>query len=274
MGDEERVDRALKALRGATMRGFATESVGAARESPLPAPPELGDAERAALRDRIAELGPWRQGPFPLAPDLVAGPACGDDARWRDLAAALPDDLADGRVLDVGCEAGYDCFAFARHGVRHVLGCEWTAAIEQAALLEAVYSSGVSFEAVAWDALDPERHGTFELVHCQGVLQRVAAPMNLLGRLWRMTAPGGLLLIRSAVLDRPDLSRHIDFASAGEHRAEPAWVPGRLALRWMVETSGFDADSWFGESPHASHGGAASSAYLQARRSERAPATG
>lgn len=274
MGEHERVDRALAALREAADSGLATGSAGDERETPLPDPPELADADRAALRDRIAELGPWRQGPFPLAPDLVAGQGCTDDGRWRDLAAALPDDLADARVLDVGCEAGYDCFAFARHGVSDVVGCEWDGAIEQAELLESLYESGVSFEAITWEGLDPERHGAFDLIHCHGVLQRVAAPMNMLGRLWRMSAPGGLLLIGSALLDRPDLSRHIGFASAGEDRAEPAWVPGRLALRWMVETSGFDPGGWFGESPHASHGGAESSAYLTARRSERPPATG
>ena len=274
MGDSERVDRALAALRGAADMGLATGSAGDAWESPLPDPPELGDTDRARLRDRIAELGPWRQGPFPLAPDLVAGQRCTDDTRWRDLAAALPEHLADARVLDVGCEAGYDCFAFARLGAREVLGCEWTAAIGQAEFLEDVYSSGVSFEAITWEGLDPERHGTFDLIHCHGVLQRVAAPMNLLGRLWRMSAPGGRFLLGSAVLDRPDLSRYIDFAPAGDDRPEPGWVPGRLAMQWMVETSGFDPGGWFGESAHASHGGPASSGYLRARRSERPPATG
>jgi SAM-dependent methyltransferase len=274
MSDHGRIDRAIGALGEAAAEPLAPGPAGTPAGSPLPGPPTLGEAERERLADRVAALGPWRQGPFPLAPDVVAGPGCDDDTRWQDLGAALPGDLDGVRVLDVGCGAGFDCFAFAARGAREVLGCEWSGALEQAALIEEVYGTGVSFEATSWEGLDPGRHGTFGLVHCDGVLQRVAAPMNLLGRLWRLTEPGGLLLIGSAFLEAADVSRYVEFGAATDDRADPAWVPGRLALRWMVETSGFDADGWFGERPHAGLDVPAATGYLRARRAERAPAIG
>ena len=204
----------------------------------------------------------------------MAGESGGDERRWRDLDRHVADDVAGRRVLDVGSGAGYDCFAFAARGAAQVAGCEWTAAIEQARLLEEVYLSGTTFEPWTWEDLDPERHGTFDVVHCRGVLQRVAAPMNLLGRLWRMTAPDGLLLIGSAMLDAPELSRHTTFAPRTAERPAPEWIPGRLTLRWMVETSGFDPGEWLAERPQGGAGRPTVSGYLRARRAERVPAIG
>ncbi len=97
--------------------------------------------------------------------------------------------------------------------------------------------------------------------------------MNLLGRLWRMTSPGGLLLLGSAMLDAPELSRYTTFAPRTADRAAPV-DPGRLTLRWMVETSGFDPGEWLGERPQGGGGRPTVSGYLRARRAERAPAIG
>jgi SAM-dependent methyltransferase len=236
----------------------------------MPAP-ELESEDRARLARRVDELGPWLQGPFPLAADLVAGAACGDDRRWTELDREVPQDLSGRRVLDVGCRAGYDSFEFARRGAE-VVGCEWSRGVEQARLLEQVYESGATFEEIRWDELDAQRHGTFDLVHCNGALQRTAAPMNLLGRLWTLMGPGGTLLLGSSVLDRPELSRYARFTEAPG--SGPGWLPGRLALRWMVETSGFDAEGWFGEGPGPQAEPPTGSVYLSAVRTERRPATG
>jgi tRNA (mo5U34)-methyltransferase len=73
-----------------------------------------------ATHDReLARLGPWfhnlhlpdgRQ----TAPDHPLGdfPAF----KWRELAAALPQDLSGWRALDVGCNAGFYSFELARRG--------------------------------------------------------------------------------------------------------------------------------------------------------------
>jgi SAM-dependent methyltransferase len=275
MTDREGIDRALDVL-GDAAEGHPFERLAdwGAATAGLGPPPDLPLAELNELAARAAELGPWEQGPFPLGPGLVAGNAGGDERRWRELDPYLAEDVVGTRVLDVGSGAGYDCFAFAARGATEVVGCEWTAAIEQARFLEGVYSSGATFEDWNWEDLDPERQGTYDIVHCHGVLQRVAAPMKLLGRLWRMTAPDGVLMLGSSLLDSPDLSRYTAFAPITAERSAPEWIPGRLTLRWMVETSGFDPGAWLGEQPSRGASPPTTEAYIRARRSERPPAIG
>ncbi len=275
MHDREGIDRALDALGDAAGRHLLEGPADTGAPAVALAPPaDITPAVVGELAVRVAELEPWEEGPFPLGLGLVAGEGAGDERRWRDLDPHVADDVTGRRVLDVGSGAGYDCFAFAARGAAEVLGCEWTDAIEQARFLEGVYSSGVTFERLGWEDLDPERHGSFDVVHCRGLLQRVAAPMNLLGRLWGMTAPDGLLLLESATLDPPELSRYTTFAPRTAERPAPEWIPGRLTLRWMVETSGFDPREWRAEHPQGGAGLPTVSAYLRARRAERRPAVG
>ena len=88
------------------------------------------------LAKQVADLEPWLEGPFPIAPGLVAGEAGTDGNRWLRLARWTGDELGERPVLDVGCGAGYDAFEFARRGAARVLACEWSAAIEKARFLE------------------------------------------------------------------------------------------------------------------------------------------
>src|SRR3954453_5104313 len=74
----------------------------------------------------IAALAPWFHnlhlpGGIETAPDHPLGdfPAF----KWRELAPALPDDLAGWRALDIGCNAGFYTFELARRGA-DVLGID------------------------------------------------------------------------------------------------------------------------------------------------------
>jgi hypothetical protein len=49
-------------------------------------------------------------------------------------------------------------------------------------------------------------------------------------------------------------------------------VPGRLALRWMIETSGFDVESEFRSVPGPAGEFPTINGYFRATRSERPPA--
>ncbi len=51
-----------------------------------------------------------------------------------------------------------------------------------------------------WETLDPQRDGTFEIVHCHGLLHRVLEPTALLRTLRRLAACRGTLLISSMML--------------------------------------------------------------------------
>jgi hypothetical protein len=105
--------------------------------------------------------------------------------------------------------------------------------------------------------------GEFEVVLCRGGIDATANPMAFLNQLWHLAAPGATLLLETEVLTDSRHSRLARFVPTG------GWVPGRLTLRWMLEVSGFDVESWLGEGSELLESRAA----LRAVRSEREPAS-
>lgn len=210
-------------------------------------PEKLEGIAREQLMARVDALQPWLQGPFVLGGDLVIGGTWRSDLRWEELSGHVGD-LAGSRALDVGSNAGYDAFMFHLHGADEVLGCEPHGFINQARFLEDVYATGVQFEQLGWQDLDPDRHGMFDLVHSHGLLYHEAHPIALLERLRAMVAPDGRLLLGSMTLADPEFSEHARFVP-GSFYNDPTWwwVPGRLALRWMVEAVGFEITGEFAQ---------------------------
>lgn len=212
-------------------------------------PAVLDADDRARLVARAKELEPWLQGPFLLGGDLVVGGLWRIDTRWANLGEELPDDLGGRRVLDVGSNAGYDPFMFKLRGAGEVLACEPFEFIEQAHFLESLYRTGVDFRRIGWQELSQEEHGSFDLVHCHGVLYHEVDPLGLLSRLFEMTAPGGTLLFGSMMLADPLLSEYSRYIPRAYFRDETWWwVPGPVAMRSMIEAVGFEVQGEFGES--------------------------
>jgi SAM-dependent methyltransferase len=205
-------------------------------------PEELPPERVAELEAQIARLEPWLQGPFLLAGNLVIPGRWRNDLRWRWLSDHLPE-LTGKRVLDVGSNAGYDPFMFKLRGAAEVLACEPFEFIHQARLLESVYQSGVDFRQIGWQVLDPEVHGRFDFIHCHGVLYHEPHPMLLLDKLRAMLADGGELLFGSILHSSTEASEYLRFVP-DSYAGDPTWwfVPGRLAMRWMLEVSGFDTE--------------------------------
>ncbi|MGI8622842.1 MAG: DUF1698 domain-containing protein [Solirubrobacteraceae bacterium] len=234
-------------------------------------PATLEPALRAELLARAEALQPWLQGPFLLGGDLVVGGTGRNDQRWQALTEYAAD-LSGQRVLDVGCNAGYDPFMFHLNGATEVLACEPYEFINQARFLEDVYRTGVRFEPLAWQDLDAREHGTFDLVHCHGVLYHDAHPVAMLGRLRSMLAPGGRLLLGSMMLADPELAEYARFVP-NAYNADPTWwwVPGRLALRWMLEAVGLRITAEFGHHDGPAGEFATINGYFEAVLSDPAP---
>jgi tRNA (mo5U34)-methyltransferase len=252
-GGPEAIGEALEGIREAVKRQLGIERP-AAREVDLSRlarfaddlPEELSPQERADLVERAERLHPWLQGPFLLGGDVVVGGAWRSDRRWVELGKRVPEDLSGRRVLEVGANAGYDAFMFSLRGADQVTACEPDEFYHQAVFLESIYRRGVDFQQIGWRDLDPARHGRFDLVHCNGVLYHELHPMEMLQRLREMLAEGGTGFIGSMVLASPGLSEYARFVP-GAYHDDPTWwwVPGRLALRWMLETAGFDVGEEF-----------------------------
>jgi len=236
------------------------------RFAPGPAAQSRSESEEQ-LEQSAAQLGPWVQGPFLLGEDLRIEGRLRSDLSWRTIASELSSDLSGARVLDLGSSAGYNSFMFAARGAEYVLGCEPSRFIEQARFLEAIYGSGVDFQAIAWQQLEPQSQGRFDLVHCAGILHRELDPVGLLARLHELTAPGGTLLLGSMMLADPTMAELVRFVPLGYvGDRDWWWVPGALALSAITEAAGFEVDRRFGEVPGPPGEFDTTSGYLRATR--------
>jgi len=252
---DRNIDQSLADIRevaGRQLPGLTPAPVDAAamvRFSPdLPA--RLEEDQAAALVAEAAKLEPWLQGPFFLGGDLVIGGTWRTDQRWVGLGAQVPESLAGMRVLDIGSNAGYDCFMFKHRGAEYVLGCEPHGFIAQARFLESIYKSGADFRQIGWQQLSPTEHGQFDLVHCNGVLYHEPNPVLTLQALRRMLRPGGLLVLGTMTLADVELSELARFVP-DTYFGDPSWwwVPGRMCVRWMLEATGFVVEYEFGHHP-------------------------
>jgi tRNA (mo5U34)-methyltransferase len=210
-------------------------------------PHELDAETREALSQRAEELAPWLQGPFLLGGDLIVGGAWRNDQRWMGLGQQVPENLRGKRVLDVGSNAGYDPFMFHLRGADYVLACEPFAFYEQALFLESIYKTGVDFQQIGWQGLSSDSHGTFDVIHCHGVFYHEPEMMTMLSRLRQMLKSDGEMFFGTMMLADADLSEYVRFVP-GAFYNDPTWwwVPGRLAMRWMLESAGFALGYEFG----------------------------
>jgi tRNA (mo5U34)-methyltransferase len=205
-------------------------------------PDELAPEEIAELQDKIASLEPWLQGPFVLAGNLVVPGVWRNDQRWESIEELVP--ALDGkRVLDVGSNAGYDPFMFKLRGAAEVLACEPFEFIHQARFLESIYRTGIDFQQIGWQQLDNEKQGVFDFVHCHGVLYHEPNPLGMLLRLRSMLAADGEMLFGSMMHASAEQSEYIRFVPDAYAGDRTWWfVPGRLAMRWMLEVTGFEVE--------------------------------
>jgi SAM-dependent methyltransferase/predicted O-methyltransferase YrrM len=243
------IETALEAIRGDVARQL--RQIGTAAQADdlqqLPRfsrhlPATLAPERVEQLEREIAALEPWLQGPFLLADDFAIPGLWRNDQRWQMLGGHVGD-LTGKRVLDVGSNAGYDPFMLNLRGAAEVIACEPFTFIEQARFLESIYQTGVDFRQIGWQQLDPDEHGRFDLLHCNGVLYHEPNPLGMLLRLRSMLADDGEMLFGSMLHGSAEQSEHIRFVPDAYAGDRTWWfVPGRLAMRWMLEVCGFDVE--------------------------------
>lgn len=205
------------------------------------------DSRRAVVAEAEA-LGPWDDGLFRLADDLVVGVPTDAPERWAALDNDLHGAFTGRRVLDVSVGSGYDALALAARGAR-VVSCVSGAASARLRFLLSLGSFAVTPVDADWRGLDGAVRGLeVDVVHCRGVLERSAHPLAVLMSLRRVCREGTELLLGTVILADAQHSEMIRFLPHGYGGRGDWWmVCGRLALRWMLEAAGFAVDAEIAE---------------------------
>lgn len=202
---------------------------------------DSGTAEKLSFVDEfLPHLGMFLQGPFPLPGNRVTRSAwdCRGKLGAYEACGMIPL-LQGSRVLDVGCNAGYDSFLMKKLGALEVVGLEPHGFYHQARFLNAVYGMpGVDFSNVGWEDIDRRYLGGFDFINCQGLIYHVKEPMRLIEKLASVMKPGATLLIETHVLSEPSSqAQFIEGAFWGDQTYW--WVFGDQCLSGMLRAAGF-----------------------------------
>jgi demethylmenaquinone methyltransferase/2-methoxy-6-polyprenyl-1,4-benzoquinol methylase len=209
-------------------------------------------ADVAAMFDRTAER-------YDLLNDVLSA---GQDRLWRRIVAAAVGAGTGDLVLDLAAGTGSSTRSLARAGARCV-ACDFSLGmLRVGAARHGGWSSagGVSF--VAGDALRlPFAAASFDVVTISFGLRNVADTGRALREMWRVTKPGGRLvvcefsqppnrlvrLLYSQYLMKvfPRLARLSSNPRAYDYLAEsiPRW-PGQVELAHQLHAAGWEAVTW------------------------------
>ncbi len=127
-------------------------------------------------------------------------------------------------------------------------------------------------EAECLGQMDEEEQGGLQLVYLAPGSEAEAHPISTFAALWHLVELGGTLVVGAPILTDPQLSQEARPLPASGGASRIRWLLGRLALRWMVETSGFDFKEWISDPDWPRPGAEPDTAYLRATRVARQPA--
>ncbi|MDQ7834305.1 MAG: class I SAM-dependent methyltransferase [Humidesulfovibrio sp.] len=206
---------------------------------------------------QLAELSavPWWHHRFEILPGVVT-PGVVAYKPWL-LGHSLVADLKGQRALDIGAWDGPYTLEMARRGAS-VTGFDIQPATHSGFdAMRRVNNLDAGHICANVYNLNPEEHGTFDLVTFFGVYYHLKDPLLALSNINRVLNPGGLLLVEGAILEgapqvdaywagREDVIERVrdipmGYFVRGEYEREWSnwWVPNLACLRHWVESSGF-----------------------------------
>lgn len=197
-------------------------------------------ASPAFVDEYLPKLGLFLHGPFPLPGRRVTRSAW--DCRGKlgaYRACGVPERIKNQRVLDIGCNAGYDAFLMKALGALEVTGIEPSGFYHQAMFLNGLYEApGVRFMNLGWEELDRNYFRNIDFVNCQGLIYHVREPMALLERLSSIMRSGSTLLMETHVLSAPSTqAQFIEGSFWGD--TTYWWIFGDQCLMGMLRSCGF-----------------------------------
>jgi tRNA (mo5U34)-methyltransferase len=191
----------------------------------------------------LGELEPFLQCPFPLPGKRVVQGAWPGIFKFEDYTRCdmNPETVANKRVLDVGCNAGFDTFYLSTMGASEVVGIEPVSLFySQALFLWSLYHCpNVRFFKTGWQGLKDSFLGTFDLINCTGIIYHEPHPMLLVEALFDLLAPGGKLVLESHVTMDLDMKAYF-VAEKFLGDISWYWIPSVPTLDAILRSYGFE----------------------------------
>ncbi len=215
------------------------------------------------LAHRVAELGPWFHNldlkGVRTAPDHFLGDF--PRVKWVQIANSFPQDLNGASVLDVGCNAGFNCVELKQRGAGRVLGVD----VDDRYLTQAQFAAatlGLEIEFAKCSAYDVAGiPGEFDYVLFMGVFYHLRYPLYALdtiikkvkARLVFQTMVRGSMASpelredyhfwNKKVFERPDFP--CMYFIEKKYAGDPTnwWIPNHGGMEAMLRSSGLEIES-------------------------------
>ncbi|GAB2191698.1 tRNA 5-methoxyuridine(34)/uridine 5-oxyacetic acid(34) synthase CmoB [Sessilibacter sp. MAH1] len=152
------------------------------------------------IHDRLADLIPWRKGPFHVHGTHI-------DTEWRSdwkwdrvLPHILP--LKNKTVLDVGCGSGYHCWRMYGEGAKRVIGIDPSPrfVVQFEMIKHFIGKVPVHVLPIPMEAV-PSELNAFDTVFSMGVLYHRRSPFDHIKELRDALKNGGQLVLETLVVD-------------------------------------------------------------------------
>ena len=163
-------------------------------------PSDLNAAELNVMKDELAQLCPWRKGPFNLF-GISIDSEWQSWMKWERLNHHISD-LKGRRILDIGSSNGYYMFRMAACNPLMVLGLEpqSTFYFQYLALQKFLKQENVFCLPVPHDEL-PKMDKYFDTVFCMGVLYHRKSPVQMLKDICDSMRSGGELILENLIIN-------------------------------------------------------------------------
>lgn len=163
---------------------------------------DCNETTRAALRETLMGLHPWRKGPFELF-GIHIDTEWRSDWKWNRVLPHLAP-LENRTILDVGCGNGYHCLRMAGEGAKRVIGID-----PSPRFVHQFYALKKYLGDVAADILPlgieqvPPKLLAFDTVFSMGVFYHRRSPMDHLRELKDCLRAGGELVLETLIVEGP-----------------------------------------------------------------------
>ena len=194
--------------------------------------------EKKILHKKLAQVCPWRKGPFALL-GVDIDTEWQSWMKWDRLLPHLPR-LTGRRILDIGSSNGYYMFRMARENPLFVLGLEPQSSFYYQYLIiqKFLHQENVFCLPIPHDQL-PKMDQYFDLVFCMGVLYHRKSPIEMLKDIHDSLRTGGEIVLENLVIDSKTNICLFPRNRYAKMR-NVFFIPDLLTMESWLERAGFD----------------------------------